>query len=102
MNKSILTQILNEKANPGTICRLKSSFECPEKAQHYMDGANAVPGVIGHLQPELIKGQLKYNVHLMLYHQFDKKQFKGFIEEFESVEIITNSDFSTTVSKKKS
>ncbi|KTD42881.1 hypothetical protein [Legionella parisiensis] len=88
MNNSILTQILNEKANPGTICRLKSSFDCPEEARHYMDGANAISGVIGHLQQEIIKGQLKYNVHLMLYNQFDKQQFKDFIEGFESIEII--------------
>ncbi|MCE0721996.1 MULTISPECIES: hypothetical protein [Legionella] len=91
MDKSILTQILNEKANPGTVCRLKSSFECLEKAQHYMDSANAVPGLIGYLLPRLIKGQVHYNVQLMLYNQFDKKQFKDFIETFENVEIIPTS-----------
>ncbi|AWN72939.1 hypothetical protein LEAN103870_04185 [Legionella anisa] len=91
MNKLILTQLLNEKANPGTVCRLKSSFESLEKAQHYMDSANGVPGLIGYLLPRLINGQVKYNVQLMLYNQFDKKRFKDFIEAFEDVEIIPTS-----------
>lgn len=88
MNKSLLTQILNEEPSKGTICRLKSTFENLEKAKHFMDDANAVPGLIGHLQPEHIHGQLKYNVQLMLYNQFDKKQFKAFMEEFENIEIV--------------
>ncbi|HHT0593543.1 TPA: hypothetical protein ACTXXA_001452 [Legionella anisa] len=88
MNNLILTQILNKKANPGSVCRLRSSFECQERAQRYMDDANAVEGLIAHLMPRLIKGQLKYHVHLMLHHQFDKKQFKDFVEKFKDVEII--------------
>lgn len=88
MNKSILTQILNETANPDTICKLKSTFENLDEAKHFMDDANAIPGLIGHVRAEVINDQIKYNVYLLIYNQFDTKKFKDFVEGLDSIEIV--------------